>query len=352
MPFTLAAIAAWGASAGFNAKFGIKMGGSDRSLVVLWVMLFVALDVLKAGGGMKLRQAISTGNLFNIVLAFGLLISGTSFSLLAAFNWRTQAAAEDAAARQQVIEHRKALKIQIESDRARAANLKARDSSKIIAELVSAKRHDRYRTSEQCTNATITASIKLCNRIAALTGERDRASERAFREKRITDNEAKLEKLTMPTKSANPMAASLANLLTLLEIEADPERLGDILMATITILAEFVSVAGPMLLAKDKPRQRRARPLFSPRRKDTPPAITPANGQRLARDEAFSWLARAKEDERVKWDGDSITATNKQLARIFGRPPSTVNDWLNTWSKEGLIEKRAGARGTRIRVYV
>ena len=350
IPFSLAAFGAWAASAGFNAKFGMKLGGDDLSLQILWTMLFVSFDVLKAYSGMALREALSGRDIIKLALAVAVLLGGTGFSLLAAFSWRAQAAAEDAAKRQAVIETRKTLVNHIEQNRVRAAKLEARNLTKIVAELTSAKRNDRYRTSSQCVDATIQASVKLCNHIAALEGERSRAAERTYRESKIEADQKALDKLQMPTSTANPMAESLAVVLSTMEIDADPERLGDIIMALITIIAEFVSVAGPMLASNSKAPAKPRRTMFKPRRADREAPATPADGRKLARDEAFSWLTRAHSDERVKWDGDAIIATNKQLAEVWGRPASTVNDWLNGWSQEGLIEKKASARGTRIKI--
>lgn len=360
LPFTLGALAAWAASAGFNALFGWKLGGDSLELRVLWVLLFVAFDIMKGGAGLKLMAALRNRDALRILLAAGMLTAGTSLSLLAAFQWRVLAKAEAEAARRQIVETRAALATTIEQDRVKASQLSARDLASIEAEIASLKLSPRYKTSVGCTDATRADSRTLCIQLAANEGERSRAAERAYREKAVADNERKLAALKVPTAASDPMAASMASLLAMLGVRADLDQLSDLVALAVTLLAEFGAVVGPMLAGGDRPQQRERighhktarQPLFR-RAAPTYPAAAflPLDGRKADRDEALVWMIhRAPQDERVKYDGEAIVATNAQLAKVWGRPTSTVNDWLAHWQSEGLIRKQATARGTRIQV--
>ncbi|MCF6200012.1 MAG: hypothetical protein L3J67_11585, partial [Hyphomicrobiaceae bacterium] len=58
-PFTIAAAGAWTASAGFNALTGAGMGGDDPINTAIWLCAAVSLDMLKAGGAIRLTSALA-----------------------------------------------------------------------------------------------------------------------------------------------------------------------------------------------------------------------------------------------------------------------------------------------------
>ncbi|RUM47822.1 MAG: hypothetical protein DSY80_00550, partial [Desulfocapsa sp.] len=247
-PFTIAAAGAWTASAGFNALTGASMGGDDPVQTIIWLIAAISLDMLKAGGAIKLTAALNNRRFGLASVAAGLMIIGTAVSLLSALTMRANVAAGSDAGRQKIIETRAAIKADIANAKASLRSVQyARLIATVEADIQKAQRHKRWRMSEQCSNATVEASIAFCNKYNALSAEKTAAATRINLQIAIVSANRRLAAIPMPKASSSPVAKTVGTILASAGIEADPTKVADWIMIFMTIAIEFGAVAGPAL---------------------------------------------------------------------------------------------------------
>ena len=340
LPFTIAAAGAWVASAGFNALTGATMGGADPVQTAIWLSAAVSLDMLKAGGAIRFSAAAANGRWAMAIVAAGLMVIGTGVSLLSALTMRANIAAGDQAARQKVIEARAAVKADIARAKVDlAAVMHARPLPQIEAKIQQAHRHKRWRTTEQCSNATVAASIAFCNRYDGLIAEKKAAATRISLNQVIATAYRRLAALPMPKASASPVADAVGTALASIGVEADPAKVADWIIIFLTVAIEFGAVAGPVL-AFDGPRRRPQVASTAPERREL------GWIEDLKQAAANPRLARLSYDEN-----GAIKATYRSIARVWGVSSiATVKSWLDQLEAEGLISRVSGARGQLIRI--
>ncbi len=365
LPLFIIAAGAWLISASFNLRTGYDMAHGDHGLMLTFMGLALVGDIGKAWSAANLRRDLSSRQFLNAVISTLVLAICLTMSLYAAYYQRAKAIDQEKAARHALIERHRHLQQEIASTRTELAQLgTVKSVQKAESELAifiapNGKPHRRWKSSEQCTFATVAASKRFCAKVAGLQAQRDNAIKAQTLRLKLAELQRKLDALP-PLGQVDPAHKGIRDLAVRLGADENitVQEITAWIMIIITVFAEALSTLLPMRMASGRKGSRPYRPWFprrwQRRRAPAPAPIVPADGRRLSRKEAFDWLAnRACNDERVSCDTDgAIEATNAMLAKVWGRAPSTVNDWLTAWNINGQIEKKATARGTRIRVLV
>ena len=340
-PFTIAAAGAWTASAGFNALTGASMGGDDPVQTAIWLAAAVSLDMLKGGSAIRLSNALAHRHWGMAATAAGLMIIGTAVSLLSALTMRANVAAGDNAARQKIIEARTTIKTDIANAKAGLATVRyARLIATVEADIQKAHRHKRWRTSEQCSNATVQPSISFCNHYSSLSAEKTAAATRINLHKAIIAANRRLSALPMPKASSSPVADAVGTILASAGFVADPAKVADWIMIFLTIAIEFGAVAGPAL-AFDSPH------------KPVPTAQPATNTRR-----EVGWIEDLKRAAanpsftKLNYNEDGTIATTYRCTAKAWNVSSiaTVKSWLDQLEAQGYIERLSSPRGQTIRI--
>lgn len=316
-------------SAYMNFSFGQQLA-SDPFDKVAYGLASASGDGLKAIVPFAIAWGWRARRYFVVAASVLVFTAATAYSLASAFGFAAATRVESAGGVKVEIARLDALRDELALKQTERAGLPAaRPTSTIQAEMEGAETHERWRSSNGCTNATVSRSIAFCERYTSLrvelaTAERAVTLDREIDGLRKAVREASLNPRVL-SRETDPQVSSLSSLFG---VDREEVRVGLTILVALFVeigsgLGLFVSFAH-LGRAEVKASTRRAKPATSNPEADADWALTrliieggvKTPSTELYRDYVAYCLARSRDDAMTQ---------------------SAFDDWL---SREGLASQR------------